>query len=106
RGPLARIALLPLGRAEPGKVVVFRDLVAAIEVALVVVAVFPRTARVTLAGFLHGGRHSKPRRRARKLHGLVQYSWAIYQCSWYVNLFRAVRKSRQMPTWIHIFPGA
>src|SRR5436190_2062419 len=71
--PFAPIALLPLGRTETMEVVIFGHRRAAIELALVVVAVFPRPARITLAGSLHVGRHFKQSRRARKHDCEVQY---------------------------------
>ena len=72
RGPLARVALLAFGRAEAMEIVVLGDRRAAIEVALVVVAVFARPARITLAGFLHVGRHFNRLVRARKPSRVVQ----------------------------------
>ena len=50
------------------------NLRAAMELALVVLAVLLRSARITLAGFLHFGRHSSVRKRD------LPFSGGRYQC--------------------------
>ena len=62
----ARVSLLAFRTAETVNIAILGNLRAAVELALVVVAIFPRPAWITLAGTCLLGRHFNRLAKARK----------------------------------------